>query len=42
MGKATDDCMGYWDSNLDWQEGKFSLQKLMVDDFVKPFKSSDK
>lgn len=29
-----DKCPGYWDSKLNWHEGSFNVQELIVDDFI--------
>jgi hypothetical protein len=34
-GPFLDDCLGFWDKNLKWNEGKYSTQYLMVEDFCK-------
>ena len=32
--KFYDNCLGYWDANLNWHEGKFISQHWMVEDLV--------
>lgn len=36
------DCQGYWDNDLNWNEGKFIPQEWMVDDIINSIKSSSK
>lgn len=33
-----DDCVGFWDSELNWHDGKFNPQEWMVEDLVKKIK----
>lgn len=33
--RGYDPCPGFWDSDLNWHEGKFNPQEFMVDDFIK-------
>jgi hypothetical protein len=40
-GSFTDNCLGYWDKNLNWHPGKFIVQQLMIDDIVSQIKSSN-
>ncbi|HEY5370809.1 MAG TPA: hypothetical protein VIJ75_17625 [Hanamia sp.] len=34
MEGASDDCKGYWDSNLNWHDNSINLQSFMVEDFI--------
>lgn len=36
--KAYDNCPGYWDSELEWYEGKFNPQEWMVEDLISKIK----
>ena len=38
--KFCDPCPGYWDSHLNWHEGKFNPQELMIEDLVKAIDAS--
>jgi len=33
MGKAYDDCPGYWDSDLNWHEAPVDPQRFIIEDF---------
>jgi len=35
MGKAYDDCPGYWDRDLNWHEKPVDPQRFMIEDFVR-------
>jgi hypothetical protein len=35
MGRAYDDCPGYWDSNLNWHDEPVNPQYFMIEDFIK-------
>lgn len=34
MGKAYDDCPGYWDSDLNWHEAPVDPQRFIIEDFI--------
>jgi glutathione synthase/RimK-type ligase-like ATP-grasp enzyme len=40
-GDFTDNCLGYWDINIDWHEGRQNLQYLMVEEMVSLIRSKD-
>jgi len=39
MGKAYDDCPGYWDSDLNWHEVPVDPQRFIIEDFIKAIDS---
>lgn len=39
--EAYDKCLGYWDDNLIWHEGKKNIQHLMVEDIILQIKNSN-
>jgi hypothetical protein len=34
LGKAYDDCPGYWDKDLNWHEESVYPQRFMIEDFL--------
>lgn len=38
--EAYDSCPGYWDSNLNWHEGRFNPQDWMIEDVLSKIKNS--
>lgn len=42
MEGASDDCRGYWDSNLNWYNPPINLQSFMIEDFIKNLKIGKK
>jgi hypothetical protein len=38
MGKAYDDCQGFWDSNLKWHDKKVNPQYFIIEDFIENLK----
>ena len=40
--EAYDLCPGYWDSNLNWYEGKFNPQEWMIEDVLKEVNKNSK
>jgi len=37
-----DPCTGYWDNKLNWHEGNYNVQELIIDDFLESFKFKEK
>ena len=42
MEGASDNCPGYWDSNLTWHDNSINLQSFMVEDFINKLKMENK
>lgn len=38
MEGASDDCMGYWDNNLNWYNKSANMQSFMIEDFINKLK----
>jgi len=38
---ASDDCLGYWDENLEWHEGIVNAEVLMIKDFIEKCKNTN-
>lgn len=41
MGKSYDDCAGFWDSNLIWNNEKVNPQYFIIQDFIKSLKNKE-
>ena len=41
MGKAYDDCPGYWDSDLNWHEAPVDPQRFIIEDFIQSLGGMD-
>ena len=41
-GPFYDDCLGYWDKNLNWHSSKFKAQYFMIEDFIQNLKYCSK
>jgi glutathione synthase/RimK-type ligase-like ATP-grasp enzyme len=42
MGKAYDDCPGFWDSNLNWHNEPVNPQYFIIEDFIEDLKNKTK